>query len=113
MCESADGEECSHEQHKEDGDHDTKAKSEGKAEGMADAHDVEEDGISLPLSEHFLQTAKPLAKQALSYIVKDSRVFFMEMIISMCFLDFTRLVHLIPKTLIWLISLTFSIGCFF
>ncbi|KAL5552983.1 hypothetical protein UlMin_040384 [Ulmus minor] len=74
--ESADGEECSREEHEEDGDHDTKAESEGEAEGMADAHDVEGDGTSLPLSERFLQTVKPLAKQALSDTDKDSRVFY-------------------------------------
>ncbi|KAK7362067.1 hypothetical protein VNO77_04167 [Canavalia gladiata] len=63
--ESADGEECSREEHEEDGDHehdDNKAESEGEAEGMADANDVEEDGASLPYSERFLVTVKPLAK---------------------------------------------------
>ena len=61
--ESADGEECSRE-HEEDGDHehDNKAESEGEAEGMADANDVEGDGASLPYSECFLVTVKPLAK---------------------------------------------------
>ncbi|RDX80436.1 Paired amphipathic helix protein Sin3-like 4, partial [Mucuna pruriens] len=62
--ESADGEECSREEHEEDGDHehDNKAESEGEAEGMADANDVEGDGASLPYSERFLVTVKPLAK---------------------------------------------------
>ncbi|XP_027359740.1 paired amphipathic helix protein Sin3-like 4 isoform X4 [Abrus precatorius] len=59
--ESADGEECSREE-QEDGEHDNKAESEGEAEGMADAHDVEGDGTSLPYSERFLLTVKPLAK---------------------------------------------------
>ncbi|KAM1303484.1 hypothetical protein ACFX2F_021293 [Malus domestica] len=80
--ESGDGEECSREEHEEDGDndeHDTKAESEGEAEGMADAHDVEGDGISLPLSERFLSTVKPLAKYvppALHDKEKDSRIFY-------------------------------------
>ncbi|KAH1239232.1 Paired amphipathic helix protein Sin3-like 3 [Glycine max] len=61
--ESADGEECSRE-HEENGDHehDNKAESEGEAEGMTDANDVEGDGASLPYSERFLVTVKPLAK---------------------------------------------------
>lgn len=80
--ESADGEECSREEHEEDGDHDehdNKAESEGEAEGMADAHDVEGDGTSLPYSERFLLTVKPLAKHvpsALHEKEKDSRVFY-------------------------------------
>ncbi|KAK7317565.1 hypothetical protein RJT34_01912 [Clitoria ternatea] len=62
--ESADGEECSREEREEDGDHenDHKAESEGEDEGMADANDVEGDGVSLPYSERFLVTVKPLAK---------------------------------------------------
>ncbi|GAU46092.1 hypothetical protein TSUD_135240 [Trifolium subterraneum] len=62
--ESADGEECSREEHEEDGDHehDNKAESEGEGEGMADANDVEGDGASLPYSERFLLTVKPLVK---------------------------------------------------
>jgi len=60
--ESADGEECSREEHEEDGDHDNKVESEGEAEGMADANDVEGDGASLPYSERFLLTVKPLVK---------------------------------------------------
>ncbi|KAG6713221.1 hypothetical protein I3842_05G141700 [Carya illinoinensis] len=80
--ESADGEECSREEHEEDGDHDehdNKAESEGEAEGMADAHDVEGDGTSLPYSERFLLTVKPLAKHVPSAShekEKDSRVFY-------------------------------------
>ncbi|PNY06005.1 paired amphipathic helix protein SIN3 4-like [Trifolium pratense] len=59
--ESADGEEGSQEEH-EDGEHDDKAESEGEAEGMADAHDIEGDGTPLPFSERFLLNVKPLAK---------------------------------------------------
>ncbi|XP_008782411.3 paired amphipathic helix protein Sin3-like 4 [Phoenix dactylifera] len=66
--ESGDGEECSredHEEEEEDADHDdqdAKAESEGEAEGMADANDAEGEITSLPFSERFLHTAKPLAK---------------------------------------------------
>ncbi|KAK9104764.1 hypothetical protein Scep_021608 [Stephania cephalantha] len=62
--ESGDGEECSHDDHgKEEGvDHDAKAESEGEAEGMADAHDVDRDGMVLPFSERFLTRVKPLVK---------------------------------------------------
>uniref|UniRef100_A0ACD6AMR1 Uncharacterized protein n=1 Tax=Avena sativa TaxID=4498 RepID=A0ACD6AMR1_AVESA len=64
--ESGDGEQCSREDHdeEEDMDHDdqdTKAESEGEAEGTTETHDVE-GGISLPLSERFLYSVKPLAK---------------------------------------------------
>ncbi|XP_029126334.1 paired amphipathic helix protein Sin3-like 3 isoform X2 [Cajanus cajan] len=61
--ESADGE-CSREEREMDGvhEHDNKAESEGEAEEMADANDVEGDGASLPYSERFLVTVKPLAK---------------------------------------------------
>jgi paired amphipathic helix protein Sin3a len=38
------------------------AESEREGEGMADANDVEGDGASLPYSECFLLTAKPLVK---------------------------------------------------
>ncbi|XP_014501052.1 paired amphipathic helix protein Sin3-like 4 isoform X3 [Vigna radiata var. radiata] len=76
--ESADGEECSREEH-EDGEHDNKAESEGEAEGIADAHDVEGDGMSLPYSERFLLTVKPLAKHVLPVLHekdRNSRVFY-------------------------------------
>ncbi|KOM29205.1 hypothetical protein LR48_Vigan636s000400 [Vigna angularis] len=76
--ESADGEECSREEH-EDGEHDNKAESEGEAEGIADAHDVEGDGMSLPYSERFLLTVKPLAKHVLPMLHekdRNSRVFY-------------------------------------
>uniref|UniRef100_A0A803PD15 Histone deacetylase interacting domain-containing protein n=1 Tax=Cannabis sativa TaxID=3483 RepID=A0A803PD15_CANSA len=77
VSESGDGEECSREEHGEE--HDTKAESEGEAEGMADAHDVDGDGTSLPFSERFLLTVKPLAKHvppSLHDKEKDSRVFY-------------------------------------
>lgn len=80
--ESGEGEECSREEREEDGDndeHDTKAESEGEAEGTADAHDVEGDGTSLPLSERFLLSVKPLAKHVLPALhdkEKDSRIFY-------------------------------------
>ncbi|KAF1875223.1 hypothetical protein Lal_00007839 [Lupinus albus] len=76
--ESADGVECSREEH-EDGEHDNKAESEGEAEGMADAHDVEGDGTSLPFSECFLLTVKPLAKHVplvLHEKERNSQVFY-------------------------------------
>ncbi|KAK7407307.1 hypothetical protein VNO78_09111 [Psophocarpus tetragonolobus] len=76
--ESADGEECSREEH-EDEEHDNKAESEGEAEGIADAHDVEGDGMSLPYSERFLLTVKPLAKHVppmLHEKDRNSRVFY-------------------------------------
>ncbi|XP_061973574.1 paired amphipathic helix protein Sin3-like 4 [Populus nigra] len=80
--ESGDGEDCSREEHEEDGDHDEhdiKAESEGEAEGMADAHDVEGDGTMLPFSERFLLNVKPLAKHvppSLHDKEKVSRVFY-------------------------------------
>ncbi|XP_058115500.1 paired amphipathic helix protein Sin3-like 4 isoform X2 [Magnolia sinica] len=83
--ESGDGE-CSredHEEEEEDVDHDdndAKAESEGEAEGMADAHDAEGDGTSLPFSERFLLTVKPLAKHVPSALHdkenKESRIFY-------------------------------------
>ncbi|KNA15721.1 hypothetical protein SOVF_095600 isoform A [Spinacia oleracea] len=77
--ESGEGEDCSPE-NEEDGEHDendNKVESEGEAEGMADAQDG--DGISLPLSERYLQTVKPLAKYvpaSLNEIRKSSRIFY-------------------------------------
>lgn len=76
---SGDGEDCFREDH-EDGDHDdNKAESEGEAEGMADAHDVEGDGTSIPCSERFLLTVKPLAKHVppiLHEEGKESHIFY-------------------------------------
>ncbi|CAA6665487.1 unnamed protein product [Spirodela intermedia] len=84
--ESGDGEECSHEDHEEDDDadhddQDGKAESEGEAEGMADVHDAEGEGTSLPFSECFLHTVKPLAKHVPSALLditeeKGSRIFY-------------------------------------
>nr|XP_011463409.1 PREDICTED: paired amphipathic helix protein Sin3-like 4 isoform X2 [Fragaria vesca subsp. vesca] len=80
--ESGEGEECSREEREEEGDndeHDTKAESEGEAEGTADAHDVEGDGTSLPHSERFLLSVKPLAKHVPPALLdkdKDSRIFY-------------------------------------
>ncbi|XP_057481650.1 paired amphipathic helix protein Sin3-like 4 [Actinidia eriantha] len=79
--ESADGEDCSHEEREEDGDHDDndKAESEGEAEGMDDAHDAEGDGSLLPFSERFRITVKPLTKRvppALHGKEKGSRIFY-------------------------------------
>ncbi|XP_020268792.1 paired amphipathic helix protein Sin3-like 4 [Asparagus officinalis] len=84
--ESADGEECSHEDHKEeeeDADHDdqdAKAESEGEAEGLADAHDAEGEITSVSFSERFLHTVKPLAKFVPSTLDdredKGSRIFY-------------------------------------
>lgn len=84
--ESGDGEDCSHEDHEEDDDadhddHDGKAESEGEAEGMADAHDAEGEGTSLPFSECFLHTVKPLAKHVPAALLgteenEGSRIFY-------------------------------------
>lgn len=77
--ESGEREDCSPEQD-EEGEHDendNKAESEGEAEGMADAQDG--DGTSLPPSERFLQTVKPLVKHvptALNERTKSSRIFY-------------------------------------
>ncbi|KAL5221863.1 hypothetical protein ABZP36_026576 [Zizania latifolia] len=83
--ESGDGEECSREDHdeeEEDMDHDdqdAKAESEGEAEGTTDTHDVE-GGISVPLSERFLYSVKPLAKHVPTTLhdreEKSSRIFY-------------------------------------
>ncbi|KAF5206479.1 Paired amphipathic helix protein sin3-like [Thalictrum thalictroides] len=81
--ESGEGDECSPEDREEDeddADHDTKAESEGEAEGTADAHDVEGDSISLPFSERFLHSVKPLAKHVPLSLhgkeKKDSQIFY-------------------------------------
>ncbi|KAJ6814157.1 paired amphipathic helix protein Sin3-like 4 [Iris pallida] len=90
--ESADGEDCSREdqEEEEDEDQDAKAGSEGEAdaeaeavavaEGMADAHDAEGEITSLPFSERFLYTVKPLAKLVPSTVHdkkdNDSRIFY-------------------------------------
>ncbi|XP_024973275.1 paired amphipathic helix protein Sin3-like 2 [Cynara cardunculus var. scolymus] len=75
--------ECSREEHEEDGDRDDldcKAESEGEAEGIEDGNFVGGDGTSLQSSEHFLMTAKPLAKRVTSPShdggKKDCNVFY-------------------------------------
>ncbi|XP_077237908.1 paired amphipathic helix protein Sin3-like 3 [Tasmannia lanceolata] len=82
---SGDGEECSREDHEEgeDVDHqdnDAKAESEGEAEGMTGAHDIDGESTLLPSSEHFLLTVKPLAKHVPSELLdkqnKDSQIFY-------------------------------------
>ncbi|KAG8046134.1 hypothetical protein GUJ93_ZPchr0008g12101 [Zizania palustris] len=83
--ESGDGEDCSREDHdeeEEDMDHDdqdAKAESEGEAEGTTDTHDVE-GGISVPLSERFLYSVKPLAKHVPTTLhdreERSSRIFY-------------------------------------
>ncbi|KAI3670027.1 hypothetical protein L6452_41604 [Arctium lappa] len=75
--------ECSREEREEDGDRDDldgRAESEGEAEGIEDANFVSGGGMYLPPSEHFLRTAKPLAKCVASSSCgggkKDHRVFY-------------------------------------
>ncbi|KAL1218966.1 Paired amphipathic helix protein Sin3-like 3 [Cardamine amara subsp. amara] len=62
-----------------------KGESEGEDEGMADAHDAEEDGSALPFSARFLLHVKPLAKYVPSALdlhdkdkesMKNSQVFY-------------------------------------
>ncbi|KAI3716990.1 hypothetical protein L1987_68268 [Smallanthus sonchifolius] len=63
--------ECSREDHEEDGDRDDldgKAESEGEAEGIDDVNFIGGDVTSLPPAEQFLLSAKPLAK----HVIKDS-----------------------------------------
>ncbi|XP_047939077.1 paired amphipathic helix protein Sin3-like 2 isoform X3 [Salvia hispanica] len=75
---------CSREEHDEedDGEHDLngKAESEGEAENNSEAHDTGADGASVPQSERFLMTCKPLSKYAASPILgagkKDQRFFY-------------------------------------
>ncbi|KAK7266241.1 hypothetical protein RIF29_18883 [Crotalaria pallida] len=76
------GDECFREDHEEEEDmeHDDvegKAESEGEADGDAQSAG---DGLSLPLSERFLSSVKPLSKHisAVSFVedMKDSRVFY-------------------------------------
>ncbi|GAB4831786.1 hypothetical protein Ancab_005798 [Ancistrocladus abbreviatus] len=82
---SESGDECSREEHEEEDDveHDDldgKAESEGEAEGVADVHYNGGDAAAGPLSEHFLQAVKPLAKYVSSVTQstnkKDSRIFY-------------------------------------
>ncbi|KAI3452368.1 hypothetical protein Pfo_009033 [Paulownia fortunei] len=76
--------ECSREEHdeEEDGEHDLdgKAESEGEAENTSEAHYIGADGASVPQSECFLLTCKPLSKHVASPLLgdekKDHRVFY-------------------------------------
>lgn len=78
------GDECSRGEHgeEEDVEHDEldgKAESEGEAEGMADANCTGGDTTSLPLSERFLLSVKPLTKHVPANILegrKEARVFY-------------------------------------
>ncbi|KAI4347649.1 hypothetical protein L6164_008441 [Bauhinia variegata] len=78
------GDECSREEHEEEDierdDVDAKTESEGEAEGMCDGQSAGGDGSSMPLSERFLLSAKPLTKHvsAVSHVEerKDSRIFY-------------------------------------
>ncbi|URD90105.1 hypothetical protein MUK42_27419 [Musa troglodytarum] len=86
VSESGNGEECSHDVHEEEeddvvhDDQDAKAESEGEAEGMTDMQDAEGEIMSLPFSERFLHTVKPLARHvpAALHDKRDSssRVFY-------------------------------------
>ncbi|KAK4409899.1 Paired amphipathic helix protein Sin3-like 2 [Sesamum angolense] len=75
--------ECSREEHEEeeDGEHDLdgKAESEGEAENTSEAH-IGVDGASVPQSDCFLLTCKPLSKHVASLSVhdekRDRRVFY-------------------------------------
>lgn len=78
--ESGDAEECFREENDEE-DEDAKAESEGEAEGTANnAHDGDAEISSLPLSERFLYTVKPLAKHVPLALHdkgdKGSRIFY-------------------------------------
>ncbi|KAI4321360.1 hypothetical protein MLD38_034752 [Melastoma candidum] len=76
------GDECSHEEHEDDddvvNDDDTKAESEGEADGMVDAPCVV-DAVTVPLSEHFFASVKPLSKHLQGVLPEGrncSRVFY-------------------------------------
>ncbi|GLT35432.1 hypothetical protein SLA2020_098860 [Shorea laevis] len=76
------GDECSREEHEDEEDverdEDGKAESEGEAEGIADAHFVGGDAMSM--SERFLLSVKPLAKYVSAILLDEerskSRVFY-------------------------------------
>ncbi|KAG0503340.1 hypothetical protein HPP92_003412 [Vanilla planifolia] len=81
--ESGEGDECSHEDHEEDADNDdqdAKVESEGEAEGIADANDLDGEITSLSFSERFLHSVKPLAKHVPPALQekddKGSRIFY-------------------------------------
>lgn len=76
--------ECSREEHEEeeDGEHDMdgKVESEDEAENTSEAHYHGGDGASVPQSERFWLTCKPLSKHVASPLVgdekKDRQVFY-------------------------------------
>ncbi|KAK8964060.1 Paired amphipathic helix protein Sin3-like 4 [Platanthera guangdongensis] len=81
---SESGDECSHEDHEEEDanndDQEAKPESEGEAEGIADANDAEGDITLLPISEHFLRSAKPITKHVPASVQEKgasfSRIFY-------------------------------------
>lgn len=75
--------ECSREEHEGGGGHDDidgKVESEGEAENTSEAHYHGGDGASVPQSERFWLTCKPLSKHVASPLVgdekKDRHVFY-------------------------------------
>lgn len=75
--------ECSREEHEGGGEHDDidgKVESEGEAENTSEAHYHGGDGASVPQSEQFWLTCKPLSKHVASPLVgdekKDRQVFY-------------------------------------
>ncbi|KAI4320443.1 hypothetical protein MLD38_033924 [Melastoma candidum] len=76
------GDECSREEQEDDdvveNDDDGKAESEGEADGIVDAPCVV-DAVTMPLSEHFLASVKPLSKHLQGVMPeggKCTRVFY-------------------------------------
>ncbi|EYU34691.1 hypothetical protein MIMGU_mgv1a0002561mg, partial [Erythranthe guttata] len=71
--------ECSREEQAEE-EEDGKAESEGDAENTIEARYTGIDGTSVPQSEYFLQTCKPLSKHVASPLVggekKDRQIFY-------------------------------------
>lgn len=79
------GDACSREEHEEEedierDDVEVKAESEGEAEGICDMQSTGGEGLSLPYSERFLLSVKPLTKRvsAVSLVGErnNSRVFY-------------------------------------
>ncbi|KAK4272056.1 hypothetical protein QN277_020656 [Acacia crassicarpa] len=72
------GDACSREEHEEDEDMERddvegKAESEGEAEGICDAQSAGGEGSSLPLSERFLLSVKPLMKHVSTLSLVEER----------------------------------------
>ncbi|CAA2958732.1 paired amphipathic helix Sin3-like 2 isoform X1 [Olea europaea subsp. europaea] len=65
--------ECSREEHEEDGEHDVKDESEGEAENLDEDHCVGGDGVSVPQSDRFLLTCQPLSKYVASPLLSDGK----------------------------------------